>query len=243
MMPDVLTTPPGPSPPPSPATSRVSHGSRYVPERTGRLARRARRRAGSRRAGPGHARREMTSWPGQEALYDAGWMRWGWPERAGGLGGSAILRAYLGEALMARGLVEAGRLLDDRVLAPTMIDFAPPELASRFVPPLLRGDVMWCQGFLRARDRQQPGRAAVPGDRTGDGWGSPARRCGRATPSTPSTACCSPAPAARVAPRGITACSSTWTAPESPSARCAPWTASRSSARSSTTTSRSPASA
>ena len=31
--------------------------------------------------------------------YDAGFMRWGWPERVGGLGGSTLLRAYLGEAL------------------------------------------------------------------------------------------------------------------------------------------------
>ena len=40
-------------------------------------------------------------WAGQaawhQALYDAGWMRWGWPERVGGLGGTNLLRAYLGE--------------------------------------------------------------------------------------------------------------------------------------------------
>ena len=46
--------------------------------------------------------------------FDAGWMRWGWPERVGGLGGSTLLRGYLGEALTARDLVEPGHLLDDR---------------------------------------------------------------------------------------------------------------------------------
>lgn len=40
--------------------------------------------------------------------WEAGWGRWGWPERIGGLGGSTLLRAYLGEALTARDLVEAG---------------------------------------------------------------------------------------------------------------------------------------
>ena len=30
--------------------------------------------------------------------YEAGFMRWGWPERVGGLGGSTLLRAYLGNA-------------------------------------------------------------------------------------------------------------------------------------------------
>ena len=56
--------------------------------------------------------------------YDAGYMRWGWPERVGGLGGSSLLRAYLGEALTARGLVEPGIYSLTEVLAPTMIDYA-----------------------------------------------------------------------------------------------------------------------
>ena len=79
--------------------------------------------------------------------FDAGWMRWGWPERVGGLGGSALLRAYLGEALTTRDLVEPGIYSMTEVLAPTMIDYARPELAAEMVPRLLRGDETWCQGF------------------------------------------------------------------------------------------------
>src|SRR5271169_5365940 len=70
--------------------------------------------------------------------FDAGWMRFGWPERVGGLGGSNLLRAYLGEALSARDLVEAGNYSLPEVLAPTMIDYAPPNLAATLVPRLLR---------------------------------------------------------------------------------------------------------
>jgi alkylation response protein AidB-like acyl-CoA dehydrogenase len=79
--------------------------------------------------------------------YDAGWMRMGWPERVGGLGGSTLLRAYLGEALTSRDLVEPGIYSMTEVLAPTMIDFASPELAATMVPRLLRGEETWCQGF------------------------------------------------------------------------------------------------
>jgi alkylation response protein AidB-like acyl-CoA dehydrogenase len=74
-------------------------------------------------------------------------MRWGWPERVGGLGGSTLLRAYLGEALTARDLVEPGIYSMTEVLAPTMIDYARPALAAEMVPRLLRGDETWCQGF------------------------------------------------------------------------------------------------
>src|SRR3974390_1823530 len=68
------------------------------------------------------------------ALYDAGWMRWGWPERGGGYGGSSLLRAYLGEAVPARNLAQPGIYSMTEVLAPTMIDFAPPALAAEMIP-------------------------------------------------------------------------------------------------------------
>ncbi|HUC04312.1 MAG TPA: acyl-CoA dehydrogenase family protein [Acidimicrobiales bacterium] len=79
--------------------------------------------------------------------YDAGYMRMGWPERVGGLGGSTLLRAYLGEALTSRDLVEPGIYSMPEVLAPTMIDYAPESLAAAMVPKLLRGEEIWCQGF------------------------------------------------------------------------------------------------
>ncbi|HEX4290184.1 MAG TPA: hypothetical protein VH021_14790, partial [Trebonia sp.] len=42
------------------------------------------------------------------ALYDAGWMRYGWPASVGGLGGPAMLRAVLGEEVATRDLAEPG---------------------------------------------------------------------------------------------------------------------------------------
>ena len=102
--------------------------------------------------------------------YDAGWMRWGWPARVGGLGGSNLLRAYLGEALTARDLVEPGIYSMTEVLAPTMIDYAPPELAATMVPRLLRGDETWCQGFSEPGTGSNLAALACRATRTGDGW-------------------------------------------------------------------------
>jgi alkylation response protein AidB-like acyl-CoA dehydrogenase len=81
------------------------------------------------------------------ALYDAGWMRYGWPSAVGGLGGPAVLRAVLGEEVTARGLAEPGIYSMVEVLAPTMISYAPPSLAAEMVPLLLNGEEQWCQGF------------------------------------------------------------------------------------------------
>jgi len=102
--------------------------------------------------------------------YDAGWMRYGWPERVEGLGGSPLLRAYLGEALTLRGFVEPGIYSMAEVLVPTMLDFAPPELAAEMVPRLLRGDETWCQGFSEPGTGSNLGSLACRAVRDGDGW-------------------------------------------------------------------------
>jgi alkylation response protein AidB-like acyl-CoA dehydrogenase len=102
--------------------------------------------------------------------FDAGWMRWGWPERVGGLGGTTLLRAYLGEALTSRDLVEPGIYSMTEVLAPTMIDFAAPELAATMVPRLLRGEETWCQGFSEPGTGSNLASLSCRAVRTDEGW-------------------------------------------------------------------------
>src|SRR5437763_1227944 len=102
--------------------------------------------------------------------FDAGWIRWGWPERVGGLGGSPLLRGYLGEALTTRDLVDANSYSMTEVLAPTMIDYARPELAATMVPRLLRGDELWCQGFSEPGTGSNLGALSCRATRTDDGW-------------------------------------------------------------------------
>lgn len=80
-------------------------------------------------------------------LFEAGWMQFGWPERVGGRGGSPLLRTELGAAIAARDWTDPGLYSLIEVLAPTLIDFAPPALAAEVVPRLLSGDELWCQGF------------------------------------------------------------------------------------------------
>jgi alkylation response protein AidB-like acyl-CoA dehydrogenase len=102
--------------------------------------------------------------------FDAGWARWGWPERAGGFGGSTLLRAYLSEALTARDLVEPGLYSMPEVLGPSVIAFAAPELTVETVPALLRGDEVWCQGFSEPGTGSNLASLACRALRTEDGW-------------------------------------------------------------------------
>lgn len=99
-------------------------------------------------AGPGTLEEQMEQLAKvKRHVWEAGWSRWGWPERIGGLGGSTLLRAYLGEALTAHDLVEAGLFSMTETLVPTMLDFAPEALAGEFAHRQISGAETWCQGF------------------------------------------------------------------------------------------------
>ena len=104
------------------------------------------------------------------ALYDADWMRYGWPEEVGGLGGPAMLRAVVGEEVVGRGLAEPGPYSMVEVLAPTMIDYAPADLAREMVPRLLSGREQWCQGFSEPGSGSDLASLTTRATPRGDGW-------------------------------------------------------------------------
>jgi alkylation response protein AidB-like acyl-CoA dehydrogenase len=105
-----------------------------------------------------------------KALYDAGWMRYGWPESAGGLGGPEILRALVGEEIVGRGIDHPGPYSMLEVLTPTMIDYARPELAAEMVPRLLSGQESWCQGFSEPGSGSDLASLTTRAVQKGDQW-------------------------------------------------------------------------
>ncbi len=104
------------------------------------------------------------------ALYDADWMRYGWPVEAGGLGGPMILRAIVGEEIVGRRLDEPGPYSMLEVLTPTVIDYAPPELAAEMVPRLLSGRETWCQGFSEPGSGSDLASLTTRAVKRGDQW-------------------------------------------------------------------------
>ncbi|BCO34426.1 acyl-CoA dehydrogenase [Mycobacterium heckeshornense] len=104
------------------------------------------------------------------ALYDAGWMRYGWPVEVGGLGGPPILRAIVGEEVVGRGLAEPGPYSMVEVLAPTMIEYAPTQLAAEMVPRLLSGRELWCQGFSEPGSGSDLASLSTRAAPRGDDW-------------------------------------------------------------------------
>jgi alkylation response protein AidB-like acyl-CoA dehydrogenase len=124
----------------------------------------------------------------QRSLFDAGWMRWGWPKEVGGLGGSSTLRAVLGEELTSRALIHTTSWSMHEVLGPAVAEFGPPDLVAEILPRLLRGDEFWCQGFsepeagsdlgsMRTTARRHGGGWVVNGEKLWTSWAHHATRC------------------------------------------------------------------
>jgi alkylation response protein AidB-like acyl-CoA dehydrogenase len=106
----------------------------------------------------------------QRLLFDQGFMRWGWPIEVGGLGGSPLFRAVLGEELTSRGLVHSAAYSMTEVLGPAVIAYAQPSLAAEVVPPMLRGDEAWCQGFSEPEAGSDLGSLRTTALRDGADW-------------------------------------------------------------------------
>ena len=77
----------------------------------------------------------------QRMLYDAGWIRLGWPESAGGLGGRRIRRSIISEELAHAGYPPPVSYATQEVLGPAVAEFAPAELAG-VVGPLIEVPVL-----------------------------------------------------------------------------------------------------
>jgi alkylation response protein AidB-like acyl-CoA dehydrogenase len=105
----------------------------------------------------------------QAQLFDAGWVRYGWPEELGGLGGDARHRGSLYDALGVHSapIPEAYYTLE--TLLPMLAEYSP-ELAREHLPSLLRGDEVWCQGFSEPDVGSDLASVRTRATRDGDGW-------------------------------------------------------------------------
>ena len=77
-------------------------------------------------------------------VYEAGWNRYGWPEAAGGFGGTEIHRAVYFEELAAAMLPVPEQHWTLEVLGPALFKYAP-ELAAEYLPNYFRGAEWWGQ--------------------------------------------------------------------------------------------------
>jgi alkylation response protein AidB-like acyl-CoA dehydrogenase len=79
-------------------------------------------------------------------LYEKGWIAPHWPEKFGGPGFDATRRFVLTEELELAGTPQLSPF-GLAMVAPAIMQFGTPEQQERFLPKILSGDEVWCQGY------------------------------------------------------------------------------------------------
>jgi len=83
----------------------------------------------------------------EQELGRAGWLGLTWPKAFGGREVSVSEElVFAQEYTLANGPQRAG-FFGEGLLGPTLITFGTPEQQQRFLPPILKGEEYWCQGF------------------------------------------------------------------------------------------------
>jgi alkylation response protein AidB-like acyl-CoA dehydrogenase len=87
---------------------------------------------------------EIRDW--YQALSRQGWLAPGWPREYGGMGLSPIRQLILIEEFERHGVA---RLPDHGIimLGPLLIRFGTAVQQQRFLPKILSGEEIWCQGY------------------------------------------------------------------------------------------------
>ena len=123
------------------------------------------------RGGPGdeHADFEgRRAW--ERALGRAGWTCVGWPREHGGRGAGLHQQViFYEEYARARAPARVG-IVGEGLLGPTLIAFGSEAQKRRFLPPIVRGDELWCQGYSEPNAGSDLANVATQAVLDGDEW-------------------------------------------------------------------------
>lgn len=83
----------------------------------------------------------------QRTLHAGGWAGLTWPEQYGGRGLTPVHEAIFFQEAARRNAPQPANLLGMILAGPTIMVHGTDEQKQRFLPPILSGDEIWCQGF------------------------------------------------------------------------------------------------
>jgi alkylation response protein AidB-like acyl-CoA dehydrogenase len=83
----------------------------------------------------------------EQEMGKAGWVGLGWPAEFGGRGASLTQQVIFAEEYTRAGAPSRVNHMAENLLGPTLIAFGSAEQQERFLPTILRGEELWCQGY------------------------------------------------------------------------------------------------
>jgi alkylation response protein AidB-like acyl-CoA dehydrogenase len=97
--------------------------------------------------GPGSSAQTRFSKEFCAKLAHAGLLVPHWPARWGGRDADPWTAFILAEEMWAVGEPRGGQYMNVNWIGPTLMKFGTEEQQQRYIPPMARGETLWCQGF------------------------------------------------------------------------------------------------
>jgi alkylation response protein AidB-like acyl-CoA dehydrogenase len=106
----------------------------------------------------------------EQVLAAAGWIGIGWSVEHGGRGASIAQQVIFNEEYVRAKAPGRASILGEGLLGPTIIQFGTPEQQARFLPPILAGGELWCQGYSEPNAGSDLANVATKAELDGDEW-------------------------------------------------------------------------
>ncbi|MGD9701029.1 MAG: acyl-CoA dehydrogenase family protein [Acidimicrobiia bacterium] len=118
--------------------------------------------------GEGHVLDVRRAW--ERELAAGGWIGIGWPKEYGGRDLPLTQQLIFNEEYARAGGPSRTGFFGEQLLGPTLMAFGTAEQKERFLPPILRADEYWCQGFSEPDAGSDLANIKTAAVRDGDEW-------------------------------------------------------------------------
>jgi alkylation response protein AidB-like acyl-CoA dehydrogenase len=83
----------------------------------------------------------------QKQLHRGGWVGIHWPTAYGGRGATVMEQTIYRQEMVRARMPEVANMMGIRIAGPTLIHWGTEEQKKRYIPTILNGDEIWCQGY------------------------------------------------------------------------------------------------